>query len=119
MTAGGSTGVSAVCPGGINAAHLTGAGGCGLNKELVSDLPQEEQEFVANYLRDKKEGLKHYVGKKAIGRLGCYACHDVPGFESFRPIGTGLNDWGKKDASRLALENIDNYAEHHFYPVQT
>jgi len=36
VTAGGSTGVSAVCPGGINAAHLTGAGGCGLNKELVS-----------------------------------------------------------------------------------
>ena len=36
VTATGSTGVSAVCTGGINAAHLTGAGGCGLNKELVS-----------------------------------------------------------------------------------
>jgi hypothetical protein len=31
-----STGASAVCAGGINAARLTGAGGCGLNKELVS-----------------------------------------------------------------------------------
>jgi hypothetical protein len=36
VTAGGSTGVSAVCAGGINAARLTGTGGCGLNKELVS-----------------------------------------------------------------------------------
>jgi hypothetical protein len=36
VTATGSTGVSAVCAGGINAARLTAAGGCGLNKELVS-----------------------------------------------------------------------------------
>jgi hypothetical protein len=36
VTATGSSGVSPVCQGGINAARLTGAGGCGLNKELVS-----------------------------------------------------------------------------------
>ena len=36
VTPGGSTGVSPVCAGGINAARLTAAGGCGLNKELVS-----------------------------------------------------------------------------------
>jgi hypothetical protein len=32
----GSTGNNPVCPGGINAARLTGTGGCGLNRELVS-----------------------------------------------------------------------------------
>ena len=36
VTATGSTGVSPVCPGGINSARLQGTGGCGLNKELVS-----------------------------------------------------------------------------------
>jgi porin-like protein/outer membrane DcaP-like protein len=36
VTATGSTGVSPICSGGISAAALTGAGGCGLNKELVS-----------------------------------------------------------------------------------
>jgi mono/diheme cytochrome c family protein len=90
-----------------------------MNQELFNDLPADEKEFVTNYKADQAEGLKHYVGRKAIGRLGCYACHDVPGFEAFRPIGTGLNDWGKKDPGRLAFENIDNFVEHHFYPVQT
>jgi len=32
----GSTGSNPVCPGGINAARLAGAGGCGLNRELIT-----------------------------------------------------------------------------------
>jgi mono/diheme cytochrome c family protein len=58
--------------------------------------------------------LKLFVGKKAIGQLGCYGCHDIPGFETAKPIGTPLNDWGKKDPERLAFEDIDNYVKHHF-----
>jgi mono/diheme cytochrome c family protein len=59
--------------------------------------------------------LKYYVGRKSINRYGCYACHDIPGFESAKPIGTPLNDWGKKDSDRLAFENILQYveAQHH------
>jgi mono/diheme cytochrome c family protein len=52
------------------------------------------------------ERLKYYIGKKAVGRMGCFACHDVPGFEYAKPIGTPLNDWGKKDPARLAFEDI-------------
>jgi len=36
VTAGGSTGVSAVCAQGLSNAQVQGLGGCGLNKELVS-----------------------------------------------------------------------------------
>ncbi len=61
--------------------------------------------------------LKLYVGKKAIGQLGCYACHDIPGFEAAKPIGTPLNDWGKKDAERLAFEDIHAYIQTHYHPV--
>ena len=49
--------------------------------------------------------LKWYIGKKSISRLGCYGCHDLPGFEAAKPIGTALNDWGKKDPERLAFED--------------
>src|SRR5262249_39037245 len=60
------------------------------------------------------DNLKWYVGKKAIGRLGCYGCHDVPGFDTTKPIGTPLNDWGKKDPERLAFEDAEGFVREHF-----
>ncbi|MEX0704170.1 MAG: c-type cytochrome [Planctomycetales bacterium] len=58
----------------------------------------------------------NYVGRKTISRYGCYGCHDVPGFENARPIGTTLQDWGRKDVTRLAPEHIHEYLHHHGEP---
>ena len=33
-----------------------------------------------------------------------------------RPIGTALQDWGRKDSSKLALEHIEEYLMHHGEP---
>lgn len=88
-----------------------------LGKEVLSELPVDERDFVENFDKDKMGGLKYYLGKKAVGRLGCYACHDVPGFDSAKPIGVALNDWGKKPADRLAFEDINNFAEKHFFKI--
>ena len=63
------------------------------------------------------EDLKWYIGKKAVSRLGCYGCHDVPGFEQAKPVGTPLNDWGKKDAERLAFEDIIPFVEKSYHQV--
>jgi cbb3-type cytochrome oxidase cytochrome c subunit len=90
--------------------------------ESAEGIPQEELEYLArdadervlvgpNVTADK---LKWYVGKKSIGRLGCYGCHDVPGFETAKPIGTALNDWGKKDPARLAYEDSDAFVREHY-----
>jgi cytochrome c2 len=54
-----------------------------------------------------------YVGRRTISRYGCYGCHDIPGFETSRPIGTALQDWGRKDTSKLALEHIEEFLHHH------
>ncbi|TWU09535.1 Cytochrome c [Symmachiella macrocystis] len=54
-----------------------------------------------------------YIGRRTISRYGCYGCHDIPGFEDARPIGTALQDWGRKDPSKLAFEHIGEYL-HHF-----
>lgn len=63
------------------------------------------------------EALKlRYVGRRTISRYGCYGCHDVPGFERARPIGTTLQDWGRKESSKLALEHIAEYLQHHGEP---
>lgn len=52
-----------------------------------------------------------YLGKKTILRLGCAGCHDVPGFEDAKPIGTGLADWGRKEPSKLAFEQVVQYLQ--------
>jgi cytochrome c2 len=62
--------------------------------------------------------LKLYIGKKALNRLGCFACHDIPGFELAKPIGTPLNDWGKKDPARMAFEDISAYVKDHYDVVE-
>jgi len=68
---------------------------------------------------DKKKWLQvrlNYIGRKTISRYGCYACHDIPGFEKARPIGTTLQDWGRKETSKLAFEHIKEFFEHHGEP---
>ena len=57
-----------------------------------------------------------YVGRRTIGRYGCYGCHAIPGFETARPIGTALQDWGRKDTSKLAVEHIAEWLHHHGEP---
>lgn len=79
-------------------------------KYMRADADEQE---LSSPLDESK--LKLYIGKKAIGQLGCYACHDIPGFETAKPIGTPLNDWGKKDPERLAFEDIKTYVNKHFY----
>jgi mono/diheme cytochrome c family protein len=66
----------------------------------------------------KLQQLKWYVGKKAISRLGCYGCHDIPGFDNAKNIGTALAEWGKKDPGRLAFEDIANFMKTHFKESQ-
>ena len=57
-----------------------------------------------------------YIGRKAVSRYGCYGCHDIDGYESARPIGAALHDWGRKDTSKLGLEHIEEFLHHHGEP---
>ena len=77
-----------------------------LDANVIRDLPRDEQDL---YGKTGEDDLKFYLGKKAVGRLGCYGCHDVPGFEAAKPIGTGLMDWGKKKSDKLAFEDVAKY----------
>jgi mono/diheme cytochrome c family protein len=54
--------------------------------ELAKMTPEERLEFV---------------GKSTISHQGCYACHDIKGFEEAKPIGTELSDHGRKDIHQL------------------
>jgi mono/diheme cytochrome c family protein len=41
------------------------------------------------------------LGRRAIGRYGCFSCHDIKGFEETQPIGIELSEEGSKLVSRL------------------
>jgi len=42
-----------------------------------------------------------YTGEKLIAQAGCFACHNIPGFEDAKPIGTELTEEGSKAVHRL------------------
>jgi mono/diheme cytochrome c family protein len=92
----------------------------GVSAERAEYLPADADERKLQGPVDAKKDaeklakkLKWYIGKKSIGRLGCYACHNVPGFETAKPIGTAFNDWGAKDPNRLAFEEADVWVKEH------
>jgi cbb3-type cytochrome oxidase cytochrome c subunit len=54
-----------------------------------------------------------YVGQRTISRLGCFGCHNIPGFEDAKPIGTPLNGWGVKSPAKLDYGHIADYLVDH------
>src|SRR5688500_4517548 len=80
---------------------------------MESELKGAEKELVVRGSADLLQQKLRYIGRKTIAKYGCYGCHDIPGFEDAKPIGTGLADWGRKDPSKLAFEHITEYLEHH------
>lgn len=74
---------------------------------LARVMPQAEAERV---LQGSTEEKLRYVGRRTIAKRGCYACHDIPGFEDAPPIGPALSDWGRKRESLLAFEQVEHYA---------
>jgi cytochrome c551/c552 len=84
----------------------------GIPAERDGEVKGDEQLLVAdaNTTPEKLERKKLlYVGRRSISRLGCTGCHDIPGLEEAKSIGTGLADWGRKETSKLAFEQIIPY----------
>ncbi|HEV3340878.1 MAG TPA: hypothetical protein VG125_10995 [Pirellulales bacterium] len=81
----------------------------GIPAEAGDDIKGDEQILVRSDDDDLAKKKLLYVGRRSISRMGCSGCHDIPGFEDAKPIGTGLADWGRKDTSKLAFEMIVEY----------
>ena len=85
--------------------------------DLAGLADDADERQLAAPLDDQK--LKWYIGRKAISRLGCFGCHDIPGFAASKPVGTQLNDWGRKDPQRLAFEDVVAFVKEHTHPVES
>jgi len=71
-----------------------------------------DERMLAGLADDRDAVLLNYVGKKTIGKLACYSCHDIPGFEDAKPAGAALADWGRKEPSRIAFEQASHFVLH-------
>jgi cytochrome c2 len=72
----------------------------------------DEQMLLGMSSADRDATLLHYVGKKTIAKLACAACHDIPGFEDSKAAGAALADWGRKDSSKIAFEQVSHFVMH-------
>jgi mono/diheme cytochrome c family protein len=64
-----------------------------------SVMPFEEAKVQVSKLDPQAKQLE--LGRRVIGRYGCFSCHDIKGFEEAQPIGTELSEAGTKLVSRL------------------
>jgi cytochrome c2 len=81
----------------------------GIPDSLEPKLKADEKLLLKKNFANPTEQLQNFVARRTISKYGCFGCHDIPGFEDAKPIGTGLADWGRKDSSKLAFENIHSF----------
>jgi cytochrome c2 len=65
----------------------------------VKEAMQAAKTTVAGLTETEKQNI--FLGSKLIGRYGCFACHNIHGFETAKPIGTELSEWGAKPVDKL------------------
>lgn len=80
----------------------------GIPESIASSLKGDETILVGEGEMTLEKKLT-YVGRRTLNKYGCTGCHDVPGHEDAKPIGTGLADWGRKEVAQLAFEQIVEY----------
>jgi len=81
----------------------------GVPNDLAANLKGAEKELIELTPENRVHRQLLYVGERTFQKYGCFGCHDIPGFEDAKPIGTSLADWGRKDSSKLAFELIHNF----------
>jgi len=72
--------------------------------EMVLDFMRakmRKEEAVSQLSGMAEEEKLIYLGEKIIAHQGCFGCHDIPGFEDAKPIGTALSKEGAKEIERL------------------
>ena len=76
----------------------------------VGALMQGDERLLTGMMDANRDGiLLDYVGRKTIAKLACAGCHDIPGYEDSKPAGAALADWGRKESSKIAFEQVSNF----------
>ncbi len=86
----------------------------GIPLELAREIKGDEKELLGKFRdeTDRVNRLLRFVGARSVRKYGCFGCHDIPGMESAKPIGTALADWGRKEPAKIAFNQIGQYVKH-------
>lgn len=84
-----------------------------LDRFTVQYLMQTQPESAARETSSTMDthAKQLFIGEKLIRHRGCFACHDIPGFEDDLPIGTELTEEGSKSVHRLDFGFLDELEE--------
>lgn len=76
---------------------------------LVEKLTEQKTDQEAKVAIAAMSGLekRRKAGEFLVNHYGCFGCHEIPGFEDAKPIGTELNGWGSKHADRLDFGAVE------------
>lgn len=75
---------------------------------LVNTMTFERTDARVKEMSDHERLV--YLGEQSIAKYGCYGCHDIPGFESFKPIGTELTAEGSKPVHQFDFGHVHDVA---------
>lgn len=83
---------------------------------LVAPAPADVDLLAAQYPKADLARLSpdkrlHELGRLTIRKRGCFGCHEIGGLEDAQPIGPALTDWGRKQISLLAFEQVDQFVK--------
>lgn len=85
----------------------------GIPERFANKVKEDERILVGMTEENRVDKLLEYVGRRTIAKYGCFGCHDIAGYETAKPIGTALAEWGRKESSKLAFENIQAFLASH------
>jgi len=73
-----------------------------------------EKESISRFEKMDYDEKVLYVADKSIRYYGCYGCHNIPGYEDAKPIGTELTFEGSKPIDKLDF-GFQHDLEHNNY----
>ncbi len=76
----------------------------------VKAAMQAAREKAAALSAEQKKNI--YLGSKLVARYGCFACHNIRGFENAKSIGTELSEWGSKPVNKLDFGLLEIEHDH-------
>jgi mono/diheme cytochrome c family protein len=72
---------------------------------LKAVMPQADAQAKLASMSPEQKQLE--LGSRAIGRYGCFSCHDIKGFEKTQAIGVELSEEASKLVTRLDFAFVD------------
>ena len=84
----------------------------GIPTSMAAEIPPDAAELLGPMTPEDRLAKKlRYVGRQSIRKRGCFGCHDIPGMEDALGIGPALSDWGRKQQSQLAFEQVGAFLD--------